>query len=275
LLSAAEFLRRQGEKCWILTLDRTFHDFDLKRTSKKELPFTLSLDALIQILAVEISGPGFDASCFGPILASIIEYQFEPIRDTYAPEDLAWLLQIEEHCYDLPPEAVVELAREVNRARLTGRSQDDSELRLQIQRSFQAKKSVLRGSLDDAQTKLRISVEESRRTNAILESTRLAYVRTRKPQLLTSARRKLWRSIIVWSIVSAVLAIIAITLTSKVAQGISAFVGILVSALAPAFTTIFHIVQKTIPNYRLELKQIDETIKSEIAAMAQTNDDSK
>ncbi|MDI6766064.1 MAG: hypothetical protein QME52_04490, partial [Bacteroidota bacterium] len=85
LIHAGRFLRAQKERCWVLTLDRTLHEYDLRHTHHKEYPLLLSFDVLIQILGLEEAGPGFDPTIFAPIMSSIIAYQLEPAL-VYCPK---------------------------------------------------------------------------------------------------------------------------------------------------------------------------------------------
>ncbi|MEX2053083.1 MAG: hypothetical protein WD898_02555 [Candidatus Paceibacterota bacterium] len=150
LIHSIRQLRSEGRKAWGLTLDRTLHDYDLKHTGKNDYPLLLSLDVLLQILAVEQTDPDFNPIAFAPLLANIMAYQFEPTLRAFALEDLEWLLDIEERIADLPRDEIRTLAERVNRARLSGKDQDDPEIRLELQRAFQGRKLRVVKDLDQA-----------------------------------------------------------------------------------------------------------------------------
>jgi len=266
LIYAARFLRSQKERCWVLTLDRTLHEFDLRHTHSKEYPLLLSFDVLIQILGLEEAGPDFDPTVFAPIMSSIISYQLEPSLGTYTPEDLAWLLDLEERCADLPPDKVEDLALEVNNARLSGKSKDDPELRLRMQRVFQAQKLTLTGDLESARQLIHNKEDQLKDALFKRKSVEEAFVSNLRDQLRGNAKKKLRNSI-------RINLAVAFILTSGVAYLLFSFVptsqplvflGFLLTALSPVFTVVFRIFYSNIPNYRIELDQVEDKVKREI-----------
>ena len=137
LTGVVEGMHLAGQPASVLTLDRTMQEHAQKRAGAVSLPRWVSLDALIQVLAVDGAGPGMDATNYGPLLASIIRHQCEPALDTYTVEDLAAMVEVEERCAELPPDQVQSVALAVARKRLAGASRDDPELQLVVRRAFQ------------------------------------------------------------------------------------------------------------------------------------------
>lgn len=113
------------------------YEHSLGRLGPSELPAWLTLDGLIQILAVDNAGPASDPTEFAPLMASIIRKQVAPALSTYTSEDLAILVDIEERAKELPPETVKSLAADLARARYSGRLPSDPEVQLAIKRAFQ------------------------------------------------------------------------------------------------------------------------------------------
>lgn len=136
LTTVVEGLLRDGVPAVVLTLDRTMQAHSLKRTGPTARPAWVSLDSLIQVLAVDGLGPGIDPKGFAPLMSAIIKSQCEPALNTYTAEDLALMLDVEERCRTLPEAIVRDIAADVARARLAGARRDDNELRLTIRRAF-------------------------------------------------------------------------------------------------------------------------------------------
>lgn len=269
LLYAAKHLRAQGKKCWILTLDRTLHEYSITHTGSLEYPLVLSLDVLIQILAVESAGPDSDASAFAPILSGIIDLQFEPLIGTYTPEDLEWLLDIEERCGDLSDSSVTELAIIVNRARLSGARHDDQELRLSIQRAFQAKKKNMVGSIESAQEMIRIQEKDLDSKDHQLSAVITALKEARRKELIQKAKQTLRNGIVMWSLGALALIMLGycVSLLITPPDSPAQFVGILVSFIGPAISAIFAIFQNVIPKYNSDREQVERTVNEETTKM--------
>lgn len=143
LTTVAEGMTSEGRKCVVLTLDKGMHEHALARAGGNGLPQWISLDALIQILAVDNAGPALESANFGPLMASIIRHQCEPIMETYVAEDLAMILDVEERCAQLDPDQIKKIATVAARERLKGRRRDDPEAILNVQRAFQGGKFAL------------------------------------------------------------------------------------------------------------------------------------
>ncbi len=136
LTTVVEGLVKSGVPAVVLTLDRTMQAHSQKRSAPSDRPTWVSLDALIQVLAVDGLGPGIDPKGFAPLMSAIIKSQCEPALNTYTAEDLALMLDVEERCRTLPEPIVRDIAASVARARLAGARRDDNELRLTIRRAF-------------------------------------------------------------------------------------------------------------------------------------------
>lgn len=175
---------------WALSLDRSMSSLSSVRAGKHELTSWISLDALLQILAVDLAGPSLQAENFGPLLATILENEAQPMPGTFETRDLAWLLDIEERCADLSDEQVTACATIVNQARLTGKQHDDPELQLDIQRAFQGDrlnlvKEINTTKADLAATKGDLAIATDR-----LEELRKALLTEHTAKL----RREAWKS---------------------------------------------------------------------------------
>jgi hypothetical protein len=266
LLWGGRFLRQSGKNCWILTLDRTLHEYDLRHTSKTEYPLVLSLDALIQILALQDAGPDFEPSAFAPLMASIISYQFEPTLETYTVEDLEWLLDIEERCADLPTASVEALALSVNHARLSGKPHDDPELILLIQRAFQGEKLHTVNDLAKAQQLIKskdAQLQDELQKRALVEGALRSQL---KSGLLRAAKRRAINSAIRWISSFVTLGIVVVGATYFIAGqsiGPTFWAGV-VSGLSCVVGCLYAIFQSVLPDYKTDVDQVEQTVEQQL-----------
>jgi hypothetical protein len=131
-----------------------------------------------------LAGPSLQAQDFGSLLATILENEAQPMLGTYTIQDLAWLLDIEERCADLPQERIEACATMVTQARLSGKRRDDPELQLSIQRAFQGDRlelakdvSVLKADLATTKKELRSKTGEVQELQAALIAEQTAKLR--------------------------------------------------------------------------------------------------
>jgi hypothetical protein len=191
--------RVDGRRSFLLTFDVSILDHAMRVSGPQESPFALSLDALLQILAVDHEGLGVDPVVFAPLLAGMLSYQFEPPPDAYTSDDLAYLLDVEERCRDLSDPEIVELANRVNRARLLGKRYDDPSLRLDIQRAFQSKRLAAVSDLSAKTADLQNARDDLRAEKARGNSTREALVNERCNNILKEAK-SVFRRNVLWSV---------------------------------------------------------------------------
>lgn len=147
LMSAVEGARAQGQRSWALTTDKTMVALSIKRSGQYDIPSWISFDALIQIFALDISGPNQKAADFAGLMSAVLANEVQPMLGTFETQDLAWLLDIEERCADLGDEKVEACVMAVTRARLSGKRHDDPELQLAVQRAFQGERLELASDL--------------------------------------------------------------------------------------------------------------------------------
>jgi len=257
LTAVAEGLRGTGQPCVVLTLDLTMQENALRRAGPQDLPAWVSIDALIQVLAVDGSGPGVDPAKFAPLMASIIRHQCEPSLNTYDAEDLGIILDVEQRCAALPEDEVRSIATMVARERLAGKRRDDPELQLKVRRAFQ------RGHVDE-NVALQRRVEDStleirRRDKRIVEeackkqAVRTAFVASHSRELRRVATRGLLLRLFGASIGAVVLGTLGLLLAREIVEtgfGVD-FISVAALALTPAFGLVGWFFKKVVPRWRL------------------------
>lgn len=221
MLHAVDFIRDQGEKCWILSLDKTLQACDLKRVGPHGMPTVLSVDALIEILAVNSAGPGLDSSNFAPLLSNIILNQCLPPIDTYTTEDLHWLLSINERAADLPPEETKEIVKEITRARLSGKTIKDSKLQLRVNRMFQEKRQNISQKLEEARERVKKAEREAEKEKALRQERENQIIKMKAEEVIRSEKWKLAKRLAFRTVVVIVITFLLYTffgLIPKVSQ---------------------------------------------------------
>jgi hypothetical protein len=198
LIHVSEHDRTLGEKCWILSLDRSLQSCSAERAGPHTIQPVLSVDSLVEILAANEAGPGIDPSEYAPLLANMIIYECAPPANTYTLEDLKWLRTINESVAELSPDATREIANVVARARVQGKSVTDPQLQLSVNRMYQAKRDEGEKALREAAERAKAAEareghEREGREFAETELIRLAAAENRRRARLTLALQLAWR----------------------------------------------------------------------------------
>ena len=158
LIAGTEWLR-ETEKCFILTRDSTMKQYGKDFQLRDNPPLTIGLDTLIGILAINNGGTDIDPTNFKPLFANLIKLSLYPERKTFQIEDLANLYDIQAQIADLPNDDVINLANDFKNNMLCG--MDEENVKLNVQRSFQAVKIKLSTELKDEKMKSRLYQQEN------------------------------------------------------------------------------------------------------------------
>jgi hypothetical protein len=270
LTAVAEGLRTGGHQCVVLTLDLTMHEHSLGRAGPHGPPVWVSIDALIQVLAVDGSGPDVDPAKFAPLMSSIIRHQCEPSMNTYTAEDLGIILDVEQRCAALPEEDIRSIATMVSRERLAGKPRYDPELQLKVKRAFQ------RGHLDEnvvlqkqVETKtIELQNQDKRITREARkrEVARTAFIASRTRELRKEASRLLRRRLFFAAIGLPLLGILGLLAAREIVPtGFGPdFFGMIAITLGPAYTVIGWIWAKVLPQWRSSMASAESVAKEEI-----------
>lgn len=187
LLKVVEDTISKGKKCLVLTTDHTMSLLSGRRAGPHGLPSWVTLDTLLQILAIDDSGVQIKAENFGPLMTAVLENEAQPSPGTYTTQDLAWLLDIEERCADLPPEKIKTCTLIVTQARLSGRRRNDPELQLEIQRAFQGNRMDLASEVSMAKADLAATKKELNQEVSATKNLREAFINEKKKSIRKDA----------------------------------------------------------------------------------------
>jgi len=217
LIYVADFERRAGNNVYILTLDRGLQVCCAERVGNHEIPHAVHLEGLVQILATNNAGPSLDATNYAPLLANILLKRCVPPEHMYSAQDLHWLYRTQQNIAKFNPVKIKEIALEVTKARLSGKSANDDKLQRTVNRLYQeemqntnvvVEESVERAHRAEEEAKLekekRVAIEKELNQKNKNEDLRLAKGRLIKA-LLWRIPVVLFMSIVVYILASIVL----------------------------------------------------------------------
>lgn len=167
LVYIVERAREKGQNVWVLTLDIGMQGLSGERAGEHGLPLWISVEALLQVLAVDTQGTNIDPTDFAPLLGRILTTEYIPSPDTYTIEDLCLLVEREGRITDLPDEKIKEVASKVRKTILQGKRRNDPELALLIQREFQG----FRLEHEEELRKTKEEADKERKSREIVERT--------------------------------------------------------------------------------------------------------
>ncbi|MBC8526790.1 MAG: hypothetical protein H8D22_08030, partial [Candidatus Cloacimonetes bacterium] len=153
LISGVKFLRKEGEKIWILTKDNTLKQYTVENTIRDETPVAISINVLINMLAIDNAGVDINPVNFAPLFAKILREDLIPEKETFQPEDLSRMLDVEEKFSELQKEKIIKIAKKVNKLRISGKK--DRDINLFLTRSFESEKKNILSDVTELKTKLK------------------------------------------------------------------------------------------------------------------------
>lgn len=198
LVLVTESERASGKKIYILTLDRSLQACCAERAGNHNLPAAIYMEGLIQILAANNAGPGVDAANFAPLLTNILLRRCIPPERMYSPQDLHWLYGIQKNVASFKPEKIKQIALEVTKARLAGKTATDEKLQRTIHRLYQEEIKHTTKEVEEAHERARSAEQEStqeRTRRSDVESRLGTYERkeTLRKACWVLAKTLLWR----------------------------------------------------------------------------------
>ena len=130
LLEAVRCLREnsstRNEKFFILSDDIAINQYSKECGFVNELPLSLRVDTLINLLAVNNGGDTFDAADYTPLFANIIRYGLTPPKDTFRQTELYQYYQMNSKIADLPTDITKEIVEDMHKKMMDGK--EESEL---------------------------------------------------------------------------------------------------------------------------------------------------
>jgi len=160
LIAGVNYLREK-EKYFILSQEVSINNYAKQKPSVQDLPISIKLETIINVLAVNNGGVNIDATDYIPLFASIIRNGLTPNKETFKVADLSLMLEKNEQIAQLPSEETIRIAKNVHRKRLLGESEE--KIALEITREIQGVKLQIVDDLEETKSKLALEKEEKGR----------------------------------------------------------------------------------------------------------------
>lgn len=144
LLHGVNYLRNQREttndKYFILSEEISVNQYSKKSGFVNNLPLSMRVSTLINLLAINNGGDTFDATDYSSLFANIIRYRLEPPKDLFKQSELYEYYQMNAKIANLPPDRSAQILMDIHREMLDGKSKE------QIRRDLDEK--IIDGELD-------------------------------------------------------------------------------------------------------------------------------
>ena len=151
LIAGVNYLREQG-KYFILSQELSVNTYAKEKPSVNDLPISIRLETLINVLAVENGGLDIDASDYATLFAAMIRNRLIPNKDVFKVTDLSIMFEKNEHIAQLPEQETIRIAKKIHRERLLGI--DDEKISLELTREIQGVKLKIVDELTETKTEL-------------------------------------------------------------------------------------------------------------------------
>jgi hypothetical protein len=256
------------------------HDAALIYVTQKEresgpytMPTIISVDALVEILALESAGPSFDPTDLAPLLASIIINECSPIPTTYTIEDLQWMYGINQDVADLSPDHAKDIALSVSKARIEGARPGDRRLQLNVNRMFQAKREETEKKLRETYERLKTVEEDAQRVQAEKLSLEKKLVKHKTRDFISLARSRLRKRLFIRVPITFIGGILLWFLISWLTRGLESR-DIISTIISLFFVVVFFCKFGWAPimNYRQEVKSAEKRAFEEVHDISNSNE---
>ncbi|WP_436416964.1 hypothetical protein KCV26_09390 [Petrimonas sulfuriphila] len=188
LIAGVNYLREQG-KYFILSQEVSVNNYAKQKPSVQDLPMSIKLETIINVLAVNNGGVNIDATDYIPLFASMVRRGLIPNRDAFKVADLSLMLEKNEQIAQLPSEETIRIAKDVHRKRLLGENED--KIALEMTREIQGVKMQLVDDLEETKTKLTLEQQEKGRYKQSADKTTNALRETIKAEVEKVYRKKI------------------------------------------------------------------------------------
>ena len=268
LIEGANYLRTK-DKCFILSREISVNQYAKQSPSINNLPLSIRLETLINMLAVDNGGTEIDPLDYKSLFASIIKAGLIPNKDTFRIADLSRMLETENQITQLPPDDIINIAKGVNRNRALGL--DDEKIRLELVREIQGSKLKIAEELDETKVLLVNETKEKNRYQSQADKSTNAFRRQIEKEENAKYDKELSNMKICYYVILPIFllfvsGIIIYVLKTKIISESSEFtliyvLGIVTDIIIFALTSFF----LAIPKIRKMKKNKNTTIENNIA----------
>lgn len=179
LLEGVEYLRKNG-KYFVVSEEVCVNIYSKKRPLSDNLPLSIRIDTLINVLAANNDGDTFNAADYVPLFANIVRSGLIPNKNTFKQEELYFLYDIDEQVAQLPKEEVEEIVMDMHEMILKGTG--DKELERELKSKITKGKIKVVSDLDSTKQALSLSEKNLKRQEE------------QNQNLSDALRRNIWNS---------------------------------------------------------------------------------
>lgn len=179
LLEGVEYLRKNG-KYFVVSEEVCVNLYSKKRPLSDNLPLSIRIDTLINVLAANNDGDTFNAADYVPLFANIVRSGLIPNKNTFKQEELYFLYDIDEQVVQLPKEEVEEIVMDMHEMILKGTG--DKELERELKSKITKGKIKVVSDLDSTKQALSLSEKNLKRQEE------------QNQNLSDALRRNIWNS---------------------------------------------------------------------------------
>lgn len=160
LLEGVEYLRKNG-KYFVVSEEVCVNLYSKNRPLSDNLPLSIRIDTLINVLAANNDGDTFNAADYVPLFANIVRSGLIPNKDTFKQEELYSLYDIDEQVAQLPKEEVEKIVKDMHEMMLKGTG--EKELQRELKSKITKGKIKVVSDLDSTKQALSLSEKNLKR----------------------------------------------------------------------------------------------------------------
>ena len=257
LISGTEHLRTTG-RYFILSQEVSVNTYAQRKPSQENLPMAIRIDTLLNVLA--LGGGGImQSKDFETLFATMIRLGLQPnSKDTYTIADLSVMLDKNEEISKLSSDAIKDIAQEIHRHRLLGKSEQD--ITMLMTRRIQGEKLRIRDTLKITKEKLQTEQRENKRFEKLNRGLSSAL----KDRIEKEVRKDYRKGIIYWYVRKVLVFFVSIVLITLgvLLSGIHDFIVWAVMGLLGI--TLNYFIQPYVPFIGKKPSGSEEEIASEV-----------
>jgi hypothetical protein len=172
LIAGAEYLRLE-DKYFVLSEEISINDYSKQSPISHNLPLSIRVLTLINILAMDNGGAEFSADDYMPLFATIIRNGLQPNKNVFQQADLLKLYQLNNQLASLPQRETQDIIKDMHELMVKG--EDSDKLSLELDRRItmgketaKQKEEILRDQLSDTQRSFeREKLEREKKDDAL------------------------------------------------------------------------------------------------------------
>jgi len=264
LVNGANFLRKEVPS-WILSRDSTIIQYAKNNEIRDDMPICISIDSLINLLAINDGFEGISESSFIPLFCNLVRTSVYPVDQVFQIEDLLYMKDIESQIADLPEEKIILIANEVNRNRIKG--YDTNKIALQLERDFQKAKLEIATELEDTTNRLINKNVENERISNNYSKAKKGFFRKTEMDLGKIYRKKYIKDIILFFTLCPISITILLYILYRVFplnslnNAVSIIISLSTGLLVTLFTSKFFVLPRIIKKYNNKKSEMNKCIE--------------